>query len=328
MAKKIQKKKSKKRDSPSVSRSFTDQIKQIMMAIGILILVVAVSAIAIRHFIRQAPSPKRPAPQTSPAAPIHQAHKTPQPPAYKIYPQDNARPNNLIPESKPSRVSMKPQVAIIIDDIGYDKAIAEKFLKLDIPLTISILPFSPFQKGIVRSAHAKGTEIMLHLPMEPTEYPRIDPGPGALLTSMNPDELIDQLLKDIHAVNGIKGVNNHMGSKMTSVSTQMYQIFTILKKQNLYFIDSRTTSLSLCNPSARLLQIPFAQRDVFLDHKQDATFIRNQINQLIHIAQKNGTAVAIAHPHSITYTVLRESLPELKKHLTIVSASTLTRIIE
>jgi hypothetical protein len=163
--------------------------------------------------------------------------------------------------------------------------------------------------------------IMLHLPMEPFEYPAVNPGPGTLLTSMTADQLIRQLEKNLASVPYIKGVNNHMGSKMTAESSQMYQIFSILKKRNLYFIDSRTSSKTLCEPSARLFQIPFAQRDVFLDHSQDPDFIRKQIKKLIRIAQRNGQAVGIGHPHTITYEILREMMPELEKKVKLVPAS-------
>lgn len=162
---------------------------------------------------------------------------------------------------------------------------------------------------------------MLHLPMEPVEYPDVNPGPGTLLTSMTPDQLTRQLEKDLDAVPFIKGVNNHMGSKMTAESSQMYQIFSILKKRGLYFVDSRTTAETICKPSARLFQIPFAQRDVFLDHLVKVEFIRKQLKELVQIAQRNGYAVGIGHPHSLTYQVLREMLPDLQKKIRLVPAS-------
>lgn len=117
-----------------------------------------------------------------------------------------------------------------------------------------------------------------------------------------------------------------MGSKMTTISTQMYQIFTILKKRDLFFIDSRTTSKSICKPSARLLQIPFAQRDVFLDNFQVHDAIRRQINHLANIAAANGEAIGIGHPHTATYEVLRKELPALKKRVNFVPASALVHI--
>ena len=119
-----------------------------------------------------------------------------------------------------------------------------------------------------------------------------------------------------------------MGSKLTAESTQMYQIFSVLKQRGLFFIDSRTTSDSMGRPSARLFQLSFAERDVFIDHYQKPKFIRNQINELIRIARLNGAAVGILHPHTMTLTILQAALPELKDQVQLVPASKIARPIE
>jgi polysaccharide deacetylase 2 family uncharacterized protein YibQ len=170
-------------------------------------------------------------------------------------------------------------------------------------------------------------DIMLHLPMEPVEYPSVNPGPGALLTAMTPEEIVIQLEKNLDEVPFIKGVNNHMGSRMTTVPNQMYQILSVLKKRRLFFIDSFTTIESICRSSARLVQTPFAQRDVFLDHIQTPEVIRGQIRRLIRAAQNYGEAVGIGHPHAVTYEVLREMLPELQEKLELVPASDVVHTI-
>ena len=103
-------------------------------------------------------------------------------------------------------------VAIIIDDLGYDENLASKFLALDGVMSFSVLPRSPFQKCIASTIHHGGRDVLVHLPMEPVEYPDVDPGPGALLSSMAPDDLLDQLRKNLDAVPIAVGVNNHMGS--------------------------------------------------------------------------------------------------------------------
>ena len=134
---------------------------------------------------------------------------------------------------------------------------------MDPAITFSILPFSPHGKKIAGKLGPAGAELMLHLPMEPTEYPRVKPGPGALLSSMSPDLLLKQLRKDLDAVPGVIGVNNHMGSKLTAQSDQMNQIFTVLKQKDLFFIDSRTSPDSKGEASARLFMLRFSQRDIF-----------------------------------------------------------------
>lgn len=282
--------------------------------LSLLVLMVVVAGFLAHHILLRK-QPVQPAPKK-------QTFKIP---VFEIYPKVDKVLRK--PDYKPKPVPKGlPKVAIIIDDIGYERRVAERFLSLDAVLTFSVFPNSPFQKRIIRKAHAKGFEIMLHLPMEPDEYPEVDPGPDALLTSMSPDELIDQLNKNLDAIPLIKGVNNHMGSKMTTESTRMYQIFSVLKKRGLFFVDSCTTPKSLCKPSARLLQIPFAERDVFLDHVQEPDFIRKQIKELIRVAEIHGTAIGIAHPHLVTYEVFREEFPELQKKVRLVPASSIVQI--
>lgn len=245
---------------------------------------------------------------------------------FEVFPKgvDN-HPAEINPQ--PVISSKLPEIAIIIDDVGYNRKIATKFADLNSNITFSVLPNSPHKKSIAVNAHRKGLEIMLHLPMEPFEYPKVNPGPGALLVSMTPNELKTQLRKDISAVPFVKGVNNHMGSRMTSLSSKMYQIFTILKEEDLFFIDSRTAPQSLCKPSARLLQIPFAERNIFLDHFQTPEAVNRQINALIRRALKNGRAIGIGHPHKITFEVLKERLPEITSKVKIVHASKLVRTL-
>jgi polysaccharide deacetylase 2 family uncharacterized protein YibQ len=243
------------------------------------------------------------------------AASTKKPPRFEIYPKEKIPYIKPIPTHVIPQPNGLPRVAIIIDDLGYDSRIAQQFLDLDATLTFSILPYSPQQSKIAYAAQKKGLEAMLHLPMEPEEYPAIDPGPGVLLTSMSPDELIGQLEKNIMAIPHITGVNNHMGSKLTANSPKMRQVFTILKKRGLFFIDSRTTTKTLCRSSARLLQIPFAERDVFLDHVLSPATIRKQLQYLVQVAEKQGAAVGIGHPHTVTLNVLKEELPMLEERV-------------
>ncbi|MCP3943556.1 MAG: divergent polysaccharide deacetylase family protein [Desulfobacteraceae bacterium] len=233
---------------------------------------------------------------------------------------------------KKSRVSKAagdiPRIAIIIDDIGYARRIAMDLYQLDLNFTFSVLPFSPFGASIANKLSARGAQLMLHLPMEPAQYPQVNPGPGALLSSMTPDMLLDQLRKDLKDVPGVVGVNNHMGSELTADSDKMHQIFTILKKEELFFIDSRTSPLSQGEASARLFELKFAQRDVFLDNVQTVAYITGQLESLVKIALKHGSAIGIGHPYEATLEALKIELPKLKGKIRIVPASQLVSIIE
>ncbi len=217
-------------------------------------------------------------------------------------------------------------IALIIDDIGYDQKMAMDLYDLEPNISFSILPGSPHGRAIAGMLKDKGAQIMLHLPMEPVQYPDVNPGPGALLTSMSPDALIAQLEKNLEDVPGASGVNNHMGSRLTTEAVQMYQVFTILKKRNLFFIDSITAPRSQCRAAARLLQVRFGERDVFLDNIQEIDYITGQFAQLKKIALKYGSAIGIGHPYPATLETLKAELPKIKGKIRIVPASRMVTI--
>jgi len=297
------------------------QVLRVVAGVAILLAIVVGGGFwAHYHF---SVSPSGPSPDF-----VEKQTVTPSPvaekPAYEIYPPEAVTPPKPPPVTAAPKT--RPEIAIIIDDLGYDRQMANKFIALNAVLTISVLPDSPFLKPIVAAANQQGCEILLHLPMEPDEYPNVRPGPGALLMSMSPDELIAQLDHNLDQVPHLKGVNNHMGSRMTKDPPKIRQVFTVLKKRGLFFVDSRTTAETLCEPSARLLQVPFAERDVFIDHSTDPEFIRRQLKRLVQRAKRQGFAIGIGHPHLITYQMLQEALPELEKEVDLVPVSRIVRI--
>ena len=301
------------------------------LAFALLIGIVGGAGGLLVHYFPPATPPPSPAtlsprPEVNPRPPVARTKAQPVKPIFEVFPKKKIarRTPKPPPPSKPS--VDRPRVAIIIDDVGYDRGLVRQFLALDIPLTFAVLPESPFGRSIVREIRLQGHEIMLHQPMEPTEFPQVNPGPGALLASMSPDELIAQLNRNLDALPGVKGVNNHMGSRLTAESARMYQIFSVLKERRLYFVDSRSTVATVCRPSARLFQVPFAERDVFLDHFQEAGFVRKQFKELLREADRHGQAVAIGHPYPVTVEIFREVLPTLKGQVTLVSASELARV--
>lgn len=216
-----------------------------------------------------------------------------------------------------------PKIAIIIDDLGYDKKLASSFMETELPLCFSVLPLAPFTGSIVAEASEKGRELLLHLPMEPRGYPDIDPGPGALLMNMEAEEVqkrIDQLIKKVP---GLKGVNHHMGSSYTASYDKMEIVLKELKKRNLFYVDSRTTNQSVAFTVAKRLNVPVAKKNVFLDHDLSQKAIRFQMERLLGIARYSGTAVGIGHPHKQTLSVIEEYLEQLKRDFEVVPVSEL-----
>jgi polysaccharide deacetylase 2 family uncharacterized protein YibQ len=217
-----------------------------------------------------------------------------------------------------------PKIAIIIDDLGYDHDIAVSFGQLDLPLSLSVLPLAPYTKSIVNEAKKRGCELILHLPMEPKNYPYLDPGPGALLIKMSEKEIRKTIGDHLKRISGVRGVNNHMGSYFTEREDKMAIVLDELRKRNLFFIDSRTTSQTVAFELAKKMGVPVANRSVFLDNNLSPKAIKFQMERLLSIARHLGAAVGIGHPYKETLMILKSYLHKLKTDFEVVHVSELT----
>ena len=219
------------------------------------------------------------------------------------------KPREVIPTDIKTRKTYK--VAIVIDDLGYNNGRSEELLTIDASLTFSIFPFCPYSKLIARKAHARGRDVLLHLPMEPYNYPEKNPGNGSLFLDMNDEEILRRLDADLSSVPFVKGVNNHMGSKFTENKEKMRVVLRELKERNLFFLDSRTSRNSVGYSMAREIGLKTATRNIFLDNDQDIKSINAQIYKLVRQSIKNGSAIGIGHPYPSTIEALKQTIPEL-----------------
>ena len=214
-------------------------------------------------------------------------------------------------EVPPSEQAKDARLAIIIDDLGNDRAAADAIFALQCPITVSVLPNHPKSMEIAQEAHRRGYQIMLHLPMESIgnerpEAQELRPGMSASEVST----LVDNLLQ---AVPDVAGVNNHQGSHSTADATLMDELMPVLRERNLFYVDSRTTAATVAYDSARRIGVRSGFRNVpFLDDVAEVGAVRKQLQLALRDARKKGDAIAIGHPHPATLQALREVLPEAK----------------
>lgn len=237
------------------------------------------------------PSPAAPEPSPAPAV------QRPQRPVAR----ESALP--------PVRAS-HPRIVLIIDDLGFEGQPLDRVMALDPNVNCAILPNSTSAAAFAEKLHARGFEILCHLPMEP----RGDEAPGrnAILTSMSDDEIARATRENVEAVPYARGVNNHMGSLATSDRRVMEHVLRAIPK-GMYFVDSRTFGGSVAAQVARELKVRTAARNVFLDDGEiTEASVRKQLEALATAAERNGVAVGIGHPHPATMRVLAAELPELR----------------
>ena len=205
------------------------------------------------------------------------------------------------------------RLAILLDDAGQKLDLVQAAAALPKEIGFAVLPFLPKSGESAEALHGAGHEIWLHLPMEPQTYPADNPGPGAIMMSMSTTELRSAVHAAIDNIPHAVGVNNHMGSKVTSDLKTMTWIMQELKARDLAFIDSRTTSRTVAEVAAAGLGVPANRRHVFLDNERDPASIRRQLAEAVLRCRMEGEIIAIGHLDPVTIKVLAQELPGISK---------------
>jgi hypothetical protein len=219
----------------------------------------------------------------------------------------------LVPASADTGTASLPAIAIIMDDIGYRHREDQEVIALPGPLAVSILPHSPHADEMARLATDSGKDVMLHLPMEPLrEEKNVALGPGALMLNMDRVDLMRTLNQNLDAVPSAIGVNNHMGSLLTRDTQHMQWLMESLRIHGKFFVDSVTSRNSVAAQVAQRKGVPNLRRDVFLDDDLGTQNLRDNFQELIKVARRRGSALAIGHPHPETIALLRTELTHLQ----------------
>lgn len=213
------------------------------------------------------------------------------------------------------------KIVLVIDDMGLNYSRTKEIVKIKAPLTLSFLPYASHLRDQVHWAKQNGHELLVHVPMEPIGKQSYKE-PNLLTIGLNDEEFIQKLTWDLSQFDGYIGINNHMGSLLTSNKPAMKKVMGELKKRGLIFLDSKTSHKSVASDVAESYNIPNLSRDIFIDHELNKEHILQQLQKTEEIAQEYGQVIAICHPHKLTIEALKDWLPTLEeKQLQVVPLS-------
>ncbi|CBG90900.1 putative polysaccharide deacetylase [Citrobacter rodentium ICC168] len=188
-------------------------------------------------------------------------------------------------------------------------------------ISVAVLPNAPHAREMAAKAHSSGHEVLIHLPMAPLSKQPLEK--DTLRPEMSSDEIERIIREAVSKVPYAVGLNNHMGSAMTSSLFGMQKVMQALERYELYFLDSMTIGNSQAMRAASGTGVKVIKRKVFLDDTQNEADIRRQFNRAIELARSNGSAIAIGHPHPSTVRVLQQMVYNLPADITLVRPSSL-----
>lgn len=213
------------------------------------------------------------------------------------------------------------KLAIVIDDFGYRPHQENQILALPANISVAVLPNAPHAREMATKAHNTGHEVLIHLPMAPLSKQPLEK--DTLRPDMSSGEIERIIREAVNKVPYAVGLNNHMGSAMTSSLFGMQKVMQSLDQYNLYFLDSVTIGNSQAMRAAAGTKVKVIKRKVFLDDTQNEADIRVQFNRAVALARRNGSAIAIGHPHPATVRVLQQMVYSLPPDITLVRPGSL-----
>jgi hypothetical protein len=213
------------------------------------------------------------------------------------------------------------KLSIVIDDVGYRPHEEGAVLQMPTAISVAVLPNAPHARLMATRAHSQGREVLIHMPMAPLSKQPLER--DTLQPSMSSEEIQRIIRNAVNNVPYAVGMNNHMGSAMTSSLPGMQKVMQALDSYQLYFLDSMTIGNSQATRAAAGTHVKVIKRKVFLDDTANEADIRRQFNRAVELARRNGSAIAIGHPRPATVRVLQQMLPTLPADIVLVKPSSL-----
>ncbi len=196
------------------------------------------------------------------------------------------------------------QIAVIIDDFGYrlGKSISE-FLALPASVTWSIIPGLPHTKEVVAIARKNHVPTIIHLPMQPLRG-KIEQGGFTIMVGMRENQIAEILKKAKAQIPIAEGVNNHMGSLLTTHQPTLIRLMRVLRREKLFFIDSMTNPESIAYKIARNQGVPSMKMFTYLDNPKSGMTLAQKMDEAVKEADRKGSVIVIGHDRLSTVQAL------------------------
>ena len=208
----------------------------------------------------------------------------------------------------------RPRIAIVVTDMGHSHAPTNAAIqRLPGSVTLAFTPYAPDLDAWLIAAREGGHETLMMMPMEPDTYPRDDPGPHTLLTSLGPDANRDRLEWVLSRGAGYVGVVTEMGSRFTASEEALSPVLDALGKRGLLVLDNHSAENSRIDDLAAQFGLPQAANSRLIDSETDRDSIDLRLQELEDLARENGFAVGLAHPYPLTFERLAAWIPMLER---------------
>ena len=148
----------------------------------------------------------------------------------------------------------------------------------------------------LRAARAQRHEVVLFMPMEPENYPRVNPGPATLLVSMPSGRIERALRREIQLSGPVVAVANFMGSFATQDEPFMTAVYRELRRRDVPFLHVGAVPRAVCRPLAARVGAGYDEPDATIDsdaRRGDAKVLDHTWAAVLAAARERGHALVL-----------------------------------
>ena len=206
------------------------------------------------------------------------------------------------------------RVAIVIGGLGLSQTGTQEAIeKLPPEITLAFAPQGNSLGRWMQAARREGHEIMMQLPLEPFDYPRVNPGRNTLTTEADTQQNISNLHWTLSRTTNYTGVMNYMGARFATDRAAFAPVMEELGARGLLYLDDGSSARSLAGELAAKSKVPFAQGDTIIDETRDRGAILGKLDQLEATARARGYALGTGSAFDTTVDAVATWVREAKK---------------
>ncbi|MCV3207987.1 divergent polysaccharide deacetylase family protein [Mesorhizobium sp. YC-39] len=225
---------------------------------------------------------------------------------------DGRRPFDVY--ARPWSGARGARVAIVIGGLAVSQTGTQAAIaKLPAEVTLAFAPQGNSIGRWMQAARQSGHEIVMQVPLEPFDYPNVNPGRNTLTIAARPDENLKSLRWALSRTTNYTGVMNYMGARFSADATAMGPFMAELGKRGLAYVDDGSSARSLAPELALKDGVPFVAGDTAIDAVQDRGAILKKLDQLEATARAKGSAVGIGSAFDLTVDTVASWVVEAKK---------------
>lgn len=206
------------------------------------------------------------------------------------------------------------RVAIVIGGLGLSQTGTQTAIgKLPPEITLGFAPQGNSLGRWMQAARREGHEIVMQVPLEPFDFPNVNPGRNTLTVEGGADEILKNLRWTLSRTTNYTAVMNYMGARFSTNPEAMGVMMAELGKRGIGYVDDGTSARSLAPETALKNGVPFAAGDAIIDSVQDRGAILDKLDELERTARAKGFAIGTGNAFDVTVDAVASWASEARK---------------